>query len=128
MIVDSSALVAIAFQEPGCHLLIDRISSDFFVGIGTPTLVQTGIILGARLQRDAEGLLGRLKEEFELVEIPFGEWHWREALGAYWRFGRGRHPANLTMGECCAYAVARLAHEGLLHLNPGFSATDLPGA
>ncbi len=125
MIVDSSALVAIAFKEPGHHLLLDRISRDFFVGIGTPTLVQTGVILGARLQRDAEGLLDRLREEFELVEIPFGERHWREALGAYWRFGRGHHQANLTMGECCTYAVARLAHEPLLHLNPGFSATDL---
>jgi len=128
MIVDSSALVAIAFQETGCYLLIDRIASDFFVGIGTPTLVQAGMILGERLQRDAEGLLDRLKDEFELVEIPFGERHWREALGAYWRFGRGRHPANLTMGDCCTYAVARLAHEGLLHLNCGFTKTDLPGA
>lgn len=125
MIVDSSALVTVACKDPGYLLLLDRLRLEFFLGIGTPTLVETGILLAARLQRDVEGLVDRTKEEFELVEIPFDDRHWREALSAYWRYGRGRHPANLNFGDCCAYAVARLAHEPLLHLDAGLRATDL---
>ena len=60
--------------------------------------------------------------------MPFGEAHWREALAAYRRFGRGRHRANLNFGDCLSYAVARLAGEPLLFVGDDFAATDLPRA
>ena len=128
MIVDSSALLGIAFKEPGWWLVLDRITAGAYVGIGTPTLAETGALLGARLGRDAEGLVDRMRYEFDLIEIEFGDRHWRETLSAYWRFGRGRHEAGLDLGDCFSYAVARLAHEPLLYLGGGFSLTDIRAA
>lgn len=125
MIVDSSALVAVACREPGYHVLLDYLGREAHLGIGTPTLVETGMLLAERLGRDTEGLTRRMLEEFELEEVPFGEQHWQQALGAYWRFGAGRHAAALDLGDCCAYAVARIAHEPLLYLGRGLQHTDI---
>ena len=128
MIVDSSALVAIVFQEPGYEVLIDKLVESNGTGIGTPTLVETGIVLDARLQRDARSLLTRMLDELDITEVPFGEPHWRQALVAYRRYGRGRHRANLNFGDCLSYAVAQLDHEPLLFVGADLGATDLPRA
>ena len=128
MIVDSSALVAVVLQEDGFGSLVEKLAASDSTGIGTPTLVETGIVLAARLRRDPQSLLMRLLEEFDLAEVPFGEPHWREAIGAYRRFGRGRHQANLNFGDCLTYAVAALAREPLLYVGEDFAATDLEAA
>ena len=125
MIVDSSALVAVIFQEPDYEVIIDKLMESSATGIGTPTLVETGIVLDARLRKDSRFLLTRMLDEFNIVEVPFGESHWRESLVAYRRFGRGRHRANLNFGDCLSYAVARLASEPLLFVGKDFAATDL---
>ncbi len=49
MIVDSSALVAIAFREPGYERLVECIQSATVIGIGAPTAVEMAIVLGRRL-------------------------------------------------------------------------------
>ncbi len=128
MIVDSSALVAVVFQEPEYETIVDKLVESSATGIGTPTLVETGIVLDARLRKDSRFMLSRILQEFNIVEVPFGESHWRESLVAYRRFGRGRHRANLNFGDCLSYAVARLAAEPLLFVGKDFAATDLPAA
>lgn len=128
MIVDSSALVAVVFQEPDFEVIIDKLVGSDSTAIGTPTLVETGIVLDFRLRKDSRSLLIRMLEEFNLIEVPFGEPHWREALGAYRRFGRGRHRANLNFGDCLSYAIARVADEPLLFVGDDFAATDLTSA
>ena len=64
-------------------------------------------------------------DEFGIDEVPFGEEHWREAVGAYLRFRKGRHKAQLNFGDCLTYAVARLADEPLLFTRSDFIETDL---
>ncbi len=46
------------------------------------------------------------------------------AREAFRRFGRGRHPAGLTFGACCGYALARSRGEPLLFVGEAFSRTD----
>lgn len=125
MIVDSSAIVAIFFTESGFRELIEKLGSARSVGIGSPTLVETAIVLSARLNADARSVLGRFLYEFNIVVVPFGELHWRAAIDAYWRFGRGRHPASLNFGDCLTYATASLANNPLLFVGDDFSKTDL---
>lgn len=125
MIVDSSALVAITFAEPGHRGLIAKLASAPSAGIGTPTLAETALVLASRLGRDPRDLVIRLLDEFGIEEVPFGELHWREAADAYLRFGRGRHKARLNFGDCLTYAVARLANEPLLCTGDDFPHTDL---
>lgn len=128
MIVDSSALLAIVLQEPGFEDLVERLLDAESVAAATPTLAETGIVLNARPGDGSYGLLERLRDEFAVQEIPFGEVHWREAVDAWRRFGRGRHPASLNFGDCLAYAAARLTGEPLLFVGADFTQTDLDAA
>lgn len=128
MIVDTSAIVAIVFREPGFEVLVDKLAASPSTGVGTPTLAEAGMVLSSRLRRDAMGSMARLIEELQLVEVPFGEPHWREAVRAHARFGRGHHRAGLNLGDCMSYAVARLAQEPLLFVGGDFAATDIEAA
>jgi ribonuclease VapC len=125
VIVDTSALVAITFAEPGYQELVAKLAGAPSAGIGTPTLAETGVVLAARLGHDSRDLVIRLLDEFGIEEIPFGDRHWREAVDAYLRFGKGRHKARLNFGDCLTYAVARLANEPLLFVGDDFPETDL---
>jgi ribonuclease VapC len=128
VIVDTSALVAITFAEPGYQELVAKLAGAPSAGIGTPTLAETGVVLAARLGHDSRDLVIRLLDEFGIEEIPFGDRHWREAVDAYLRFGKGRHKARLNFGDCLTYAVARLANEPLLFVGDDFPETDLEAA
>jgi ribonuclease VapC len=125
MILDTSVLLAIVFREPGYERLVDRLASADALAAGTPTLADTGIVLSARLGAAAHGMLERMLDEFAVQEIPFGEIHWREAVDAYRRYGKGRHPASLNFGDCLTYAAARLAGEPLAFVGEDFGQTDL---
>jgi ribonuclease VapC len=126
VILDTSAVVAIVFKEPGYEALIDKLVETQTVAMGAPTVAETGIVLEARLRRDARGLLVQLLDEWRVAIVPFGEDHWREAVHAYARFGRGRHRAALNFGDCLSYAVALLAGQPLLCVGDDFAKTDLP--
>ncbi len=125
MIVDTSALVALVLREPGYEEILSKLADATRPGIGTPTLAELGIVLTARLGTDPQSIIVRLLDELEIEEVLFGAAHWREALAAFGRFGRGRHQARLNLGDCLTYAVARLADEPLLFTGDDFGMTDL---
>ncbi len=128
MIIDSSALLSIVFQEAGCERLLEQIGGAAIVAAGAPTLAETGIVLEARLGAAAHGMLERILDELQIEEIPFGSLHWREAVDAYRRFGKGQHGAGLNFGDCMTYAAAALSGEPLLFVGDDFTRTDLEPA
>lgn len=125
MIADASALVAIVLREPGHELLRDRLADGPPPGIGAPTLLETRIVLVGRAGDRGSLLLARLIEVSGLQTIPFTDQHADAAFDAFWRYGRGRHPAALNLGDCLTYATARLAAEPLLCVGDDFAQTDL---
>ena len=126
MIVDSSAIVAILLQEPGYEALIAKLAAAGVAAAGTPTLVESALVLTARLGPSGRTFLDQFLQRFGLVEVPFSEQHWRVAVDAFERFGKGRHPAGLNFGDCMSYAVARVANRPLLCIGNDFPRTDLP--
>lgn len=126
MILDSSAIIAIIFQEPGYEAVLEKLGTAVEVGIGAPTLVECSIVLSARLNRDARGLLARFLEEANVTIIPFTDAYYGTATGAWLKYGKGRHPAELNFGDCLAYAVAKLTAVPLLCVGDDFPQTDLP--
>ncbi len=128
MIVDTSAIVAIVFQEPGFGIIQAKLNEADAVGIGTPTLCETGIVLSARMRTDARPLIRAFVDEGGFVLIPFSDEHWKAAVGAYLRFGKGRHAAALNFGDCMSYATATLADQSLLFVGEDFSRTDIVAA
>lgn len=125
MILDSSALVAIALDEPEREAFVAKINAADTVAVAAPTLAEAGIVLSSRIGEDAGELLAELLAASDAVVIEFGPAHWQEAVSAWWRFGRSRHPAGLNLGDCLAYATARVAEEPLLAKGDDFPQTDI---
>jgi ribonuclease VapC len=125
LILDSSAIVAVLLKEPGHELLVDHLAANPEPGVGAPTLVESGIVLSARLGVSGQTLLGRFAQGYELEVIALGEDHWPLAVQAFLRYGKGRHAAALNFGDCLTYATARLAGEPLLCMGEDFTKTDL---
>lgn len=126
MIVDSSAVVSILLQEPDHEVLLDHVVADETVKIGAPTLVETGIVLVARMGLAGTSLLGRFVTEAAIQIVEVGDEHWSVATGAFVKYGKRRHPAALNFGDCLTYAVAAVSGEPLLCIGDDFPKTDLP--
>jgi len=125
MILDTSAVIAVVFREPGFEALVEKVAGSDLTALGAPTAAEIGIVLSARLRQDARGLLARLLAEWGAEVVPFGDDHWKEAIDAYQRYGRGRHRAALNFGDCLSYAVAKLADQPLLCVGDDFAKTDI---
>ena len=125
MILDSSAVISIVFQEPGYEVLLRKLMATEEVGIGAPTLLECSIVLAARLNQDVRGLLTRFMAEANVTSVPFTDAHYSIALSACLKYGKGRHPAGLNFGDCLSYAVAKLAGMPLLCIGDDFPQTDL---
>jgi len=126
MILDSSAIVAILMEEPEADYLLAKLRQPGPVGVGAPTLMETGVVLIGRFRKKEpvpvlQGFLQRLGG----LILPFDEAHWRVATDTFIRFGKGRHPAALNFGDCMAYATARVAGQPLLCIGNDFVQTDL---
>jgi ribonuclease VapC len=128
MVLDTSAIVAIHLREPGHERLIDRIDAAEVVVVGVPTLLETAMVLTARLGQDARPMVFALLRRLEAEVVPFNEEHLDAAITAFIRFGRGRHPAALNFGDCMSYAVASVSGMPLLFTGGDFSRTDLAQA
>jgi ribonuclease VapC len=115
-----------ALREPHHEELIDRLGAAPLIAVGAPTLVETAIVLSARLRQDARGLLARMIQELGIEVVPFATAHFGIATEAWLRFGRGRHAANLNFGDCLTYAVAKATGRPLLCVGDDFPRTDLP--
>jgi ribonuclease VapC len=129
MTLDSSALLAILFSEAGHLELIDRILEADHVRVGSPTLVETALVLAGRRPRLAAAqIVEALVKELGITIVPFGEREYEGAVDAFLRFGRGRHPAGLNFGDCLAYGTAAAASDSLLFVGADFARTDVSRA
>ena len=125
MTLDSSALIAVLFAEPGYLALVDRILEADHVRVGAPTLVETSLVVEGRRRTPAAGDVEGLVKELAITVVPFGEGEWQIAIEAFRRFGRGRHAAALNFGDCLAYASAAAAGDTLLFVGDDFTRTDI---
>jgi ribonuclease VapC len=128
VVLDSSAIVAVLLREPGHERLIAGIDAAEVVVVGVPTLLETTMLLTARLGRDARPLISAFLRRLEAELAPFNEEHLDAAADAFLRFGRGRHPAALNFGDCMSYAVASVAGMPLLFTGEDFKHTDIAPA
>lgn len=128
MTLDSSALIAILFSEPGHLDLVDRILAADAVRIGAPTLVEASMVFASRRGTPSTQDVEALVAELGVTVVPFGEPEWHAAVDAFQRFGRGRHQAALNFGDCLSYATASVARDTLLFVGDDFTRTDITPA
>lgn len=125
MILDSSAVVAVIREEKGSDLLVKAIEDAPRIAIGTPTLFETTMVLIARSGAAGRPSLAHFLQANDIDSIPFDDRHWELAAQAFFRYGKGRHPARLNYGDCMTYATARVADRPLLCVGDDFAKTDL---
>ena len=128
MTLDSSAIVAILFAEPGYMELVDCILEADVVRIGAPTLVETSLVVATRRRSADAPEIEELMRELGVAVSPFGEAEWLVARKAFGTYGRGRHKAGLNFGDCLAYASARASSDSLLFVGKDFTLTDITPA
>lgn len=125
MILDTSAILTILFEEVGHEDLLRKILAVERKGVAAPTLLEGSMVLARKHGLAAPGILDRWVRQFDVSVIPFGDVHWRAAADAFARFGKGRHPAALNFGDCMSYATAKLADRPLLYVGEDFGRTDV---
>lgn len=128
MTIDSSALVAILFAEPGYLDLVDRILAADRPRVSAPTVVEASLVLAGRRRAPVAGQVDALLKELGVTVVPFGEREAEAAAAAFLRYGRGRHRAALNFGDCLSYATATVAGDDLLFVGDDFRKTDIPPA
>lgn len=114
MVIDTSAIVAIALNEADAAEFEQRIADDPIRLISTATVLEAASVLETRLG-DAGGRefdLWLLKVGAEVVAVDAEQTD--AARRAWRRYGKGRHPAALNYGDCFAYALALIRGEPLL--------------
>jgi ribonuclease VapC len=126
--LDTSALVAVLFSEPGYLGLVDRMLEADVLRVGAPTLVETSLVFAGRRGMPTGREIDDLVKELAVTVVPFGAVEWHLAADAFDRFGRGRHRASLNFGDCLAYATAAAAGDSLLFVGDDFTHTDVPTA
>jgi ribonuclease VapC len=125
VIVASSALCAVVFQEPGFEAFEHALATGEPT-IGSPTCTETAVVISHRLGgAGGEVVLGAMLDRFGIEVLPFEDRHWRFASAAYARFGRGRHEAALNFGDCLAYALAVDLGQPLLYKGTDFRLTGV---
>ena len=125
MVIDTSAIVAIALNEPDAAELEVRIADDPVRLISAATVLEATIVLETRLG-DAGGRefdLWLLKIGAEIVPVDAEQ---ADAARRAWRrYGKGRHAAALNYGDCFSYALALTRGEPLLFKGEDFAMTDV---
>ena len=127
MIVDTSAILAILYDEADSVSLVHAIAS------GRPRLMSAASYLEAAIVVDrsqdpvVRARLDELLGSLDIEIAPVTAEHARIARQAHHSFGRGRgHPARLNFGDCFAYALAKERNEPLLFKGDDFGQTDIP--
>ena len=125
MVLDTSAVLAILLNESEAPAFGLAIELDPIRLISAASLVETSIVIEARVGeaggRELDLLLHKAAIEVVAVDTVQAEL----ARHAYRQFGKGRHPAGLNYGDCFAYALAQSAGEALLFKGGDFTQTDV---
>lgn len=122
--VDTSVIIAMSMREPEADIFRPLMGRDPVI-IGWPTLLEARMVLSGKGFVSAAKIIKQFAETPNVTTIAFDEKHYRAAEDAFERFGRGRHPAALNMGDCFSYAVASIAKAPLLFKGHDFGQTDL---
>jgi ribonuclease VapC len=128
MVVDSSALLAVFFLEPEAERFVAAMRAAPRPLISAANLLETSIVLDARIHADASADLDQFIADVGLEVEPVTRAQVDVARRAYRLWGKGYHPAALNFGDCFAYALARTTGLPLLFKGDDFAQTDVEPA
>jgi ribonuclease VapC len=131
LFVDASALISILTAESDSIELAGCLEHDRDRLYSAISAWETVAGLCHAYKFSVEQARDRLKlfaAGLDLRLVSIGDREYAFAMDAYTRFGKGRHPARLNMGDCYAYACARANLATLLFKGDDFIKTDIAPA
>ncbi len=126
MIIDTSAVVALIFDEPEAALFRRLMAAAPACRMSAATYVELCAVVDGRRDPVFSSAVEHALRVARIEIVPFTPEQARLAREAYRSFGRGSgHAAQLNMGDCFAYALARDLGEPLLFKGQDFAVTDI---
>ena len=129
MVIDTSAMVAVLRLEAEADRFLRAIAAADECFMSALNVLETAMVIaGARGQAASWAPLDEMLSEAGIEVVQFDQEQAHDARQAFLRFGKGRHPAGLNLGDCASYALAASRKLPLLFKGEDFSKTDLVAA
>jgi ribonuclease VapC len=128
MVIDTSAIVAILENEPEGASFVRLIAADEVRLLSAVGRVECTCVIEGRKGAAGRADLELFLREAAIETAPVTADQAEIACEVFRRFGRGRHPAGLNIGDTFAYALARATGEPLLFKGADFARTDIASA
>jgi ribonuclease VapC len=129
MFVGACAIVAILTREPEADALADVLEGAHSTITSPITIFEAALGICRKRHASVEEAHEDVREFLGVAGVRTVSIIEREAeaaLAAFSRYGRGRgHPAQLNLGDCFAYAVAKNHRTSLLFKGEDFDKTDI---
>jgi len=128
MFLDASAMIGIIAMEEDAASLAGRLARARVRQTSAMAIFEatTGL---ARIANsplgDALAVVNRFLTEIDATVVAIDRDIGIAAVEAFARFGKGRHPAGLNMGDCFAYACAKQLDVPLLCKGNDFPRSDV---
>jgi ribonuclease VapC len=126
--VDTAAIVAIIMDERDASALADALESAERRLTSPVVRLETCMVLTSRLDvrpLAAQDLFDDFVSQSSVAECSIDERVGRLAVECFERYGKGRHAANLNLGDCLSYACAKAHGATLLFKGDDFAQTDI---
>jgi len=133
IVVDSSAIIAIMFEEAEAHACMIALQKDGSRLVSAVNYVEAGTVMAGRIRsgdrREAIADLEAFLVTFGIAIAPVDDRLARAAMQARIDFGQGIGTrGGLNFGDCFAYALARQHSAPLLYVGNDFVLTDVQAA
>ena len=125
MVIDSSAIIAIMLVETEALRFSQAIEQDRVRLMSSVSALEISLVMGSRKGPAAVREFDLLLHRTAIEIVPFNAEQFELARAAWLKYGKGRHPAGLNLGDCCTYALARVSGEPLLAKGNDFVRTDI---
>jgi ribonuclease VapC len=131
IVVDSSAVAAILFDEASAAELVKRLLSEppGARRMSTASYLEVGAVMAGRRIGNKAAAITDLEVQlsgFGIDMVPVDQVQARIALRARIEFGRGMgYGGLLNYGDCFSYALAKVLNAPLLYVGNDFAATDI---
>lgn len=129
IVLDSSAVIAILRREPEADDFLRIIAEAEACLLSAVSFLEASMVLAGRTGdatswAELDALLAQAGVEVVAQDAELAE----GAREAFLRYGKGRHPASLNLGDCASYALAKDRDLPLLFKGTDFPRTDVRAA
>ena len=127
MVIDTSVLIAIVENEAESHIFLQKIAEASSISLSAASFVEASLVTAGSTNDEALSRLDAVIEASDIWIEPVSLEDAKLAREAFLRFGKGRHPAGLNLGDCFSYALAKRLGEPLLFKGNGSPRRTLCG-